>query len=200
MNAIWTTLVAICFAVITLTNPNKLLGLCVVSGTQALQYTLELVAIYALWQGAFGVAEGCNLVEKLTKLLKKLSNFLFGDISKEAQNYIALNMTSNLLGVGNAATPSAMQAIKQMERGNTLSRGGAMLFVINACGLQLVPTTVIGLRATHNSQAPSAILLPTIICTVFSLLLGVLFVHFAYPKKTTKMDVNCNCSKGAISL
>ena len=200
MNAIWTTLIVVCFVTITLTNPNELLALCVQSGTQALEYALQLVAIYALWQGVFCVAERCNLVEKLARLLKKLNNFLYGNITREARHYISLNMASNLVGVGNAATPSAMEAIKEMERGDTLSRGGAMLFVLNACGIQLVPTTVIGLRASHNSQDPSAVLLPTIICTVVSALLGVLLVHWAYPKNAIGPNVNGNSTKGAITL
>ena len=92
-------------------------------------------------------------------------------------------MASNIVGVGNASTPSAIEAIKLMEKGTTLTRGGAMLFVINACGLQLVPTTVIGMRASFSSQNPSGILLPTIICTVVTLVLGVFLVNVAYPKK-----------------
>ena len=183
MNAIWTTLIVICFVAITITNPNGLLTLCVDSATQALNYTLQLVAIYALWQGVFCVAERCNLVDKLAKILGKVNNFLYGNVANEAKRYLALNMASNLVGVGNAATPSAIEGIKLMEKGEVLGRGGAMLFVINACGLQLVPTTVMGLRATFGSRNPSSILLPTVICTVVTLVLGVFLTNLAYPKK-----------------
>lgn len=188
MNAIWTTLVIICFALLTATDPNSVLTLCVESGKQAVDYTFQLVAIYALWQGVFCVAERCNLVEKLAKILSRLNNFLYGNVSKQAQKYLALNMASNVVGVGNASTPSAIEAIKLMEGGPKLSRGGAMLFVLNACGLQLVPTTVIGLRATFGSQNPSQILWPTIVCTLFSLILGVFLTSIAYPKKSTKFQ------------
>ena len=189
MNAIWTTLVIICFALLTATDPNSVLTLCVESGKQAVDYTFQLVAIYALWQGVFCVAERCNLVEKLAKILSKLNNFLYGNVSKQAQKCLALNMASNVVGVGNASTPSAIEAIKLMEGGQKLSRGGAMLFVLNACGLQLVPTTVIGLRATFGSQNPSQILWPTIACTLFSLILGVFLTNVAYPKKGTKFQL-----------
>lgn len=186
MNTIWTAVVVVCFAIVTVTNPNNVLTLCVQSATQALNYCFQLVAIYALWQGVFCVAERCNLVEKLSKLLSKLNNFLYGNISKEANNYVSLNMASNLVGVGNAATPSAIEAIRIMETGETLTRGGAMLFVINACGIQLVPTTVIGLRTTFQSQNPSAILLPTLICTAVSVATGILLVNCAYPLQRAK--------------
>lgn len=189
MNAIWTTLVIICFALLTATDPNSVLTLCVESGKQAVDYTFQLVAIYALWQGVFCVAERCNLVEKLAKILSRLNNFLYGNVSKQAQKYLALNMASNVVGVGNASTPSAIEAIKLMEGGQKLSRGGAMLFVLNACGLQLVPTTVIGLRATFGSQNPSQILWPTIVCTLFSLILGVFLTNIAYPKKAQSSNL-----------
>lgn len=189
MNAIWTAVIVTCFAIVTVTNPNNVLTLCVQSATQALNYCFQLVAIYALWQGVFCVAERCNLVEKLSKLLSKLNNFLYGMVSEQANNYLALNMASNLVGAGNAATPSAIKAIQLMENNETLSRGGAMLFVINACGIQLVPTTVIGLRTTFQSQNPSAILLPTLICTMVSVMVGVLLVSFAYPLKKSKEKV-----------
>lgn len=189
MNAIWTTLVIICFALLTATDPNSVLTLCVESGKQAVDYTFQLVAIYALWQGVFCVAERCNLVEKLAKILSRLNNFLYGNVSKQAQKYLALNMASNVVGVGNASTPSAIEAIKLMEGGQKLSRGGAMLFVLNACGLQLVPTTVIGLRATFGSQNPSQILWPTIVCTLFSLILGVFLTNIAYPKNAQSSNL-----------
>ncbi len=183
MNAIWTTIVVVCFAIIAATNPNNVVTLCVQSATQALNCCFQLVAIYALWQGVFYVAEKCNLVEKLANLMKGINKFLYGNITKEASYYVSLNMASNIIGVGNAATPSAIQAITLMEGEENLSRGGAMLFVINACGIQLVPTTVIGLRSTFDSQNPSSILLPTLICTVVSVVAGILLVNFAYPLK-----------------
>ena len=194
MNAIWTTLVLIGIVAITLKAPNGLLTVCVQSATQALDYALELVAIYALWQGVFCVAERCSLVEKLAKLMSKLNSFLYGNVCKEAKHYLSLNMASNLVGIGNASTPSAICAIKLMENGNKLTRGGAMLFVINACGLQLVPTTVIGLRTTFGSQNPTAILWPTILCTVTTLVLGVFLTNLAYPKqhKTQTKGVVCS--------
>ena len=184
MNAIWTTLLIICLALLTVTSPNSVLTLCVESGKQALDYTFELVAIYALWQGVFCVAEKCNLVESLAKFLSKLNNFLYGNVTRQAQEYLALNMASNLVGVGNASTPSAIEAINLMEQEEKLTRGGAMLFVVNACGLQIVPTTVIGLRATFGSQNPSSVLLPNIVCTVATLILGVFLTNLAYHKNS----------------
>ena len=116
------------------------------------------------------------------------NRLLYGKIEAEAANYIALNEASNLLGVGNAATPSAIEAIRRLEHGETLSRAGAVLFVVNASGVQLVPTTVIGLRAQAGSVSPSDILLPTFISTVLTAVVGIALVCLAYPKRNEKTD------------
>ena len=67
-----------------------------------------------------------------------------------------------------------------MEHGSKLSRAGAMLFVINATSIQLVPTTVVGLRASCGSANPADIVLPTLLCTLATTVLGVAFVFFGY--------------------
>ena len=90
--------------------------------------------------------------------------------------------------MGNAATPSAIEAIRRLEHGETLSRAGAVLFVVNASGVQLVPTTVIGLRAQAGSASPSDILLPTFISTVLTAVVGIALVCLAYPKRNEKTD------------
>ncbi len=183
MNVIWTVVVVISLAVLTVTNPNQVVALCVKSASQAVDYAVQLVAVYSLWLGVFSVAEKCFLVQKLAQILTKFNGFLYGKVSQVANEYLSLNMASNILGVGNAATPSAICAIKNMESGSTLSRAGAMLFVLNANGIQLVPTTVIGLRATMGSQNPSSILVPTAVCAVVTAILGVILVCIAYPKR-----------------
>lgn len=180
MNLIWTISVVISFVVLTITSPSSVLPLAVDAGTRAVKCAVELVAVYAVWLGVFSVAEQCNAVQKLANLLGKVNRFLYGAISPEASKNVSLNMASNLLGIGNAATPSAIAAIKELEKGETLSRSGAMLFVLNACGIQLVPTTVVGLRASVGSQNASSVLLPTFIVTVITAVIGVLFVNIAY--------------------
>ena len=180
MNLIWTISVVISFVVLTITSPSSVLPLAVDAGTRAVKCAVELVAVYAVWLGVFGVAEQCDSVQKLANLLNKVNRFLYGAISPEASKNVSLNMASNLLGIGNAATPSAIAAIKELEKGETLSRSGAMLFVLNACGIQFMPTTVVGLRASVGSQNASSVLLPTFIVTVITAVIGVLFVNIAY--------------------
>lgn len=180
MNILWTIITATALAALTFVDPQGVLGVCLDSCSQAVTTALSLCGIYCLWMGMFEVADRCRLVQGLAKCLSKLNKFLYGKIDKVAEQYISLNFASNLLGVGNAATPSAIAAIKRTEHAETLSRTGAMLFVVNATGVQLLPTTVIGLRASLGSVNPSDIILPNLIATVITSVVGVALVFCAY--------------------
>lgn len=186
MNIVWTVITIAAIAALTFINPQSVLTVCLDSSSQALKTALELTAVYCVWLGVFKVAEECRLVEKLSKLLKPLNKWLYGNVSEVAAGYVSLNLASNLLGVGNAATPSAISAIKEVEKGETLSRFGAMLFVVNATSVQLVPTTVIGVRASFGSASPADIILPNLIATVITSIVGVALVFVAYGKTNKK--------------
>lgn len=183
MNIVWSVVTIAAIAALTVVNPSQVLTVCVDSSAQALTTALGLCGVYCLWMGVFQIAEECRLVEKLSLLLNRLNKFLYGNVSKTASEYISLNLASNLLGIGNAATPSAISAIKEMEKGEKLSRQGAMLFVVNATSVQLVPTTVIGLRASLGSANPADILAPNLIATAVTSVVGVVLVFLLYRKQ-----------------
>ena len=189
MNIIWTITTIVALVALTVASPQSVLSVCVDSGTQAFTTALGLVGVYCLWLGIFHIAEECHLVEKLSKCFAPLNKLLYGKISQVASNYISLNLASNLLGVGNAATPSAIAAIKETERDEKLSRVGAMLFVVNATSVQLVPTTVIGLRASFNSVNPADILVPNLISTLITSVLGVALVFLFYGRAGKRKKV-----------
>ena len=182
MNIVWTVVTVVALLVLTITNPQSVLTVCLDSSAQALTTALSLCGVYCLWLGIFEVAEKCRLVEKLSLCFERLNKFLYGNVEKVASDYISLNLASNLLGVGNAATPSAIAAINVLEKDEKLSRAGAMLFVVNATSVQLIPTTVIGLRASMGSANPSDILLPNLISTIVTSVVGVALVFAAYGK------------------
>lgn len=188
MNIVWTVVTVVALAALTFTNPQSVLTVCLDSSAQALTTALGLVGVYCVWLGIFEVADRCKLVEGLSKCFARLNKFLYGNVEKAASEYISLNLASNLLGVGNAATPSAISAIQVMEKEEKLSRSGAMLFVVNATSVQLIPTTVIGLRASMGSANPSNILLPNLLSTIVTSVVGVALVFLAYGKPKQEMQ------------
>ena len=181
MNTIWTILLLISLIFLLFSGPNALLNAVVDGANNAIETSVPLLAVYCFWNGFFALLEQSRLTYTLARWFTPLVKRLFGTLSPQATAYLTLNVSANLLGVSNASTPSAIKAIELMEGDNRrLSRQGAMLFVLNATSIQLFPTTVVGLRQSFGSTAPTDIVLPTIIATFTTTILGVLLVNLAY--------------------
>ena len=125
------------------------------------------------------IAEDSSLSKKLTKLLSPLIHFLFPEIKKNDICYeqISLNMIANILGLGNAATPLGLNAMKSLQEKNhnksTLSNSMCMLILLNTASLQLIPTTVIALRNSLNSSNPTGIIFPVWVSSIFAAIAGI---------------------------
>ena len=181
MNVIWTLLLLISLIFLLFVNPNALLDVVVEGANSAMQTSVTLLAVYCFWNGFFALLEQSHLTDLLARWFTPLVKRLFGTLSPKATAYLTLNVSANLLGVSNASTPSAIKAIELMEGDNTrLSRQGAMLFVLNATSIQLFPTTVVGLRASMGSATPTDVVLPTLLATFTTTVLGAILVNLAY--------------------
>lgn len=99
MNIVWTVTTILAISFLTFANPDKVLSVCVDSSAQALTTAFGLCGVYCLWMGIFNVAEQCRLVEKLSLCTKPVNNFLYGNVSEVAKQYISLNEASNLLAL-----------------------------------------------------------------------------------------------------
>lgn len=179
MNKIWFVMVvgSICF--LLWSNPSSVLNSMIDASGEAFSLCIELCAVYAVWLGVLELVEASGLSEKLAKLLHPLIKKLFKIDDKETEKMIALNMSANILGLGNAATPMGINAIKRLDDGSGVATNAMiMLIVLNATSLQLLPSTVIGLRSSAGSASPSDIILPTIIATFCTCLLGICLVKF----------------------
>ena len=121
-----------------------------------------------------------SLMKKITKVLRPIIQFLFPDVDPNSviHENISMNMVANILGLGNAATPLGLKAMKSMQRENndkkTLSNSMAMFIVINTASIQLIPTTIIAIRSSLESKNPTAIVFPVWIATVSAGIAGVI--------------------------
>lgn len=142
------------------------------STSSAIQLFLTLVGMMCLWCGIIKVAMETSLVDKLIKLLKPLLRKLFPEIDEkdEVHKEISMNIIANLLGLGNAATPLGLKAMKNLQKTNKnkneLSNSMAILIVLNTASIQLIPTTVIAIRTTLGAKNPTEMLIPIWIATV----------------------------------
>ncbi len=158
------------------------------SASSAVQLTITFFGTITLWCGIMQIAKDSSLSQKLSKLLKPLIKFIFPDVNENdaAHKEISLNIIANILGLGNASTPLGLKAMESLQEKNSsknrLSDSMAMLVLINTASLQLIPTTVISIRASLNSSQPTNIILPVWIATFsaafIAIVLGKLFIKF----------------------
>lgn len=178
MNVIFTVIFLASLVVMAFVAPSELLGSLLGGAERSAKTALTLFCIYAVWMGISRVAETSGLSKKAAKALTPLSKKLFRTDEPAAVENLAMNLSCNLLGIGGAATPYAVKAIGELEKtGNDFAQ--KLLFVINATSIQIIPSTVIALRAGAGSANPADIFLPSLICTALSTLLAAgLFIAF----------------------
>ena len=150
------------------------------STSSAIQLCLTLVGTMCLWCGMIKIVIQTSAVDKLIKIIKPILRKLFPDINAEdeAHKEISMNIIANLLGLGNAATPLGLKAMKSLQKVNKnkqeLSNSMAILIVLNTASIQIIPTTVIAIRTTLGSKNPTEMLVPIWIATIVAAISAIL--------------------------
>ncbi|MBO5558795.1 nucleoside recognition domain-containing protein [Ruminococcus sp.] len=135
--------------------------------TDAVELGVFLGGSMALWCGLMRVAERSGLTAKLSAALSPVVRLLFGRLDDDSRKAVSLNLTANLLGLGNAATPTGIAAVKALGKSPRPKRNTALLTVLNTASIQLIPVTIAALRAENGSAAPFEIL-PAVLVTSLS--------------------------------
>ncbi|MGN1060791.1 MAG: nucleoside recognition domain-containing protein [Candidatus Coproplasma sp.] len=172
MNAVFTLICLISAIIMLISSPTQFLPAVLSGGENALKCAVTLFCIYAFWMGLSAVAEEAKITHSIAKLLSPACRKLFKTKDAEAVKNISMNIGCNLLGIGGAATPYAVAAIGRLEEEDNFFAQD-LLFIINATSIQLIPATVIALRAAQGSAAPHDIALPSFLATAVSTLCGV---------------------------
>lgn len=145
----------------------------------AVELAIALIGIMALWLGIMKIAEQSGLVSKLAGLLKPLTTRLFPDVPPDhpAMGAIIMNVSANMLGLANAATPLGLKAMEELNKLNkrlgTATDAMCTFLVINTSNVQIIPATVIAIRAAAGSANPTDILGPVIVATALTWVIGI---------------------------
>jgi spore maturation protein A len=145
----------------------------------AVTLALGLWGVLSLWLGLLKIAEKAGLVDKLARAARPLFRPLFSEVpdGHPAIPAMLLNLAANALGLGNAATPFGLKAMAELEKLNPTpgraTNSQVLFLAINTASIQLVPTTVIALRAAAHSKDPAGILLPTLLATACALTVAI---------------------------
>ena len=148
--------------------------------SQGVTLAIGLIGVMALWLGLMRIAEKAGLVEKLARAARPIFRPLFPQVpdGHPAISAMLLNIAANMLGLGNAATPFGIKAMEELEKLNptpgTATNAQVLFLAINTASLQLVPTTVIALRASARSSDAAGILVPTLAATFCALTVAII--------------------------
>lgn len=171
LNYVWVFMLTISFVVSCINGKMDDLSNAIFQGAQdAATLSISMLGVMCLWSGLSKIAEKSGLTDILKKCLYPITKFLFPTLEKNspALSAIVMNITANLLGMGNAATPLGIKAMKELEKINTEKHIATdemcMFAVINTASVQLLPSTLIALRQSFGSKNPGEIILPVWIC------------------------------------
>lgn len=143
----------------------------------AVAMTISLVGIMCFWTGIMKIAENTGVTDMIARLLRPLIKILFPKLKDSgAVNAIVMNMTANMLGMSNAATPLGLKAMERLKRysdGKNATDEMCMFIVINTASIQIIPSTVIAMRQAAGSANPVEIILPVWICSICAVAVGV---------------------------
>ena len=179
MTVIWTAMVLTAVICGIATGRGAEVAAAAMEGTQAaVELCLSIAGMLCLWTGVMEVMRRSGLAEKLSRLLSPVLKLLFPQLRNDraVMDSIAANMSANLLGLGNAATPLGLEAIRGMAREGTHTATDpmCMLVVCNTASIQLIPTTVAALRMAAGSETPFDILPAVWLASALSVSVGVL--------------------------
>lgn len=181
LNIIWPLFIIISFIYAIFTgNVDSANNAIFDSAAEAVKLSITFLGTICLWNGIIHIAMKTSLIQKLTNFLRPLMKFLFPEISPKdpVHQEISMNIIANLLGLGNAATPLGLKAMKSMQKQNpnkdTLSNSMAMFIILNTASLQIIPTTVIAIRSSLGSTNPTRYDCSYMVCHCHS-------CHFRHP-------------------
>ncbi len=144
----------------------------------AVAMTISLMGIMCFWTGIMNIAENTGVTNIIAKILKPVTKVLFPKLKdKGAINAIIMNMTANMLGLSNAATPLGLKAMQELNKysdGKTATDEMCMFIVINTASLQIIPSTIIAMRQAAGSASPTDIIIPVWICSICVITVGVI--------------------------
>lgn len=182
LNYLWGFMIIIGIMVGVFTGRiNEVSTASIASAKEAVTLCIAMLGIMSLWTGIMQIAKASGIIDALTKALHPIIRLLFPDIPKGhvANEYIASNMIANILGLGWAATPMGLKAMKELKALNKDSEYASCdmctFLIINISSLQLIPVNIIAYRSQYGSISPTEILGAALVATLISTIAGVIF-------------------------
>jgi spore maturation protein A len=182
INYVWFIMIFLGILVGLITGNGEIISNSIIkTADSTVSLIIGLVGIMCFWCGVMKVAEKSGFTQKLAKVLKPILKLIFKEAAKDekALGAIVMNITANMMGLGNAATPFGIKAMEEMNRLNKekgrASNDMALFLVLNAACIQLIPSTVISIRTATGSSNPGAIIIPAVIASTIAAIAGTIY-------------------------
>ena len=190
LNKIWPFFIIISFIFSIFSgNIEKLNNGIFESTKKAVELCIIFLGTISLWNGIMQIAYKSRLIDFITKILNPIIKLLFPELknNEKIKKEISLNIIANMLGLGNAATPMGIKAMQSMQEINDkkdrLSNSMMIFIVINTASLQLIPTTVVAIRTSLNSNNPTNIVFPVWCSSICSIIVAIIFTRILIKRK-----------------
>lgn len=186
MNAVFSIVFLLSAAVLFVLAPENFLPILIDGASKSAALCFSLIATYAIWLGLMNVWKDSGVTRAVSRVFRPIARLLFKTSDPETLDAVCMNASVNLLGISGAATAYGIKAANLLDHSPEKEYDSCMLFVLNATSLQLLPTSIIGVRTALGSASPADIVFPTLIATLFSSLLGVVLVRLFIPRSRKK--------------
>ena len=187
MNILFTLLFLLCTFLLLCVSPDNFLPSLLEGASRGASISVALIANYSIWMGLMRVWEDSGVARSASKLLRPLVKRVFKTEHEEALQTISMNLSVTLLGISGAATPYGIRSANLLDQTENAEYASAMLFVLNATSLQLIPTSIVSVRVGMLSANPYDIILPTLFASLLSTIIGVTLTRlFIRPKMEEK--------------
>lgn len=179
MSKIWGAIIAMSLGISFFVGTTEgILGIITKASATSIENIILIAGMTCFWAGIFNILEHTKCIRLISLAMTPVIGRVFGNtLTKKEQEVVSLNMTSNLIGAGNAATVYAVNAVQEMQKSNDNKKKASYkmsLFVlINTASIQLIPTNIISLRMVYGSNLPNAVVIPNLVISIVSLIIGI---------------------------
>ncbi len=199
MNVVFFLLLILSIIALTIMSPSTILTTMIGGVSNATSLVFKLLAVYSVWLSVLNMVQKTSIDKYLTRMLKPIIRKIFKRESDETYNWIALNISADMLGMGGVATKAGIKAIESMKGdGDRATDNMILMLVVNATTIQIVPSTIIAIRASHGATNASDTYIPTLVATIISAIVGVAICKIlsSFKRKNKKNDDD---NKGVLS-
>ena len=195
MNIIFVLVFLICTFLLLCTSPENFLVAMLDGASKSATLCVSLLATYAVWMGLMRVWEDSGVARGVSKLLRPIAKKILKTEDSAAIESACMSFSVNMLGISGAATPYGVKTAQLLDKTPNAEYASAMFFVLNATSLQILPSSLVAVRVAMGSASPTDIIIPTLLVSLFSTVLGVFLVKLFIPSNSPLKKEQKNATK-----